>query len=122
MPALTGFMKSFHFLVYHSELTSELTMKAGQLPVINFYLPQTEERPGKNLKLRTALRSMMFSLLDARTGYAVGENGAILKCISPPDTNIVIPEQFFLYQNYPNPFNSKIPKIAYDLAEVGVWL
>jgi hypothetical protein len=55
---------------------------------------------------------------DVRTGYAVGENGAILKYISPPDTTVVIPDQFFLYQNYPNPFNSKTV-IGYQLSVSG---
>jgi photosystem II stability/assembly factor-like uncharacterized protein len=56
--------------------------------------------------------------LDARIGYAVGENGVILKYISPPDTNVFIPDQFFLYQNYPNPFNSKTV-IGFDLSTSG---
>jgi photosystem II stability/assembly factor-like uncharacterized protein len=43
---------------------------------------------------------------DVRTGYASGENGIILKYISPPDTNIFVSKNFILYQNYPNPFNS----------------
>jgi photosystem II stability/assembly factor-like uncharacterized protein len=55
---------------------------------------------------------------DDKTGYAVGENGVILKHVSPPDTNVVIPDQFFLYQNYPNPFNSRTV-ISYDMAASG---
>lgn len=55
---------------------------------------------------------------DAKTGYAAGENGAVLKYISPPDSSINLPEQFFLYQNYPNPFNSKTV-IRYDLSVSG---
>jgi len=55
---------------------------------------------------------------DTKTGYAVGENGAVLKYISPPDSSINVPEQFFLYQNYPNPFNSKTV-ISYDLSASG---
>jgi len=49
-----------------------------------------------------------LQFLDARTGYAVGENGTILKL----DPNLVAvekeispPSDFILYQNYPNPFN-----------------
>jgi len=59
-----------------------------------------------------------IQFLDARTGYAVGENGAVLKYISPPDSSINLPEQFFLYQNYPNPFNSKTV-IRYSLSMYG---
>jgi photosystem II stability/assembly factor-like uncharacterized protein len=55
---------------------------------------------------------------DTKTGYAVGENGAVLKYISPPDSSINVPKQFFLYQNYPNPFNSKTV-ISYDLSASG---
>ena len=56
--------------------------------------------------------------LNARTGYAVGENGVVLKYLSPEDTIIVLPNQFVLYQNYPNPFNSKT-MIGYDMAASG---
>lgn len=59
-----------------------------------------------------------LQFLDAKIGYAVGENGVILKYISPPGSIINVPEQFFLYQNYPNPFNSKTV-ISYDLSASG---
>lgn len=49
-----------------------------------------------------------IQFLDARTGYAVGENGVILKL----DPTLVGVEKeipplagYILYQNYPNPFN-----------------
>jgi photosystem II stability/assembly factor-like uncharacterized protein len=49
-----------------------------------------------------------IQFLDARTGYAVGENGAILK-LDPTlvgvEKELPSPEDFILYQNYPNPFN-----------------
>ena len=45
---------------------------------------------------------------DARTGYAVGENGVILK-LDPTlvgvEQVINTPTEFILHQNYPNPFN-----------------
>lgn len=45
---------------------------------------------------------------DARTGYAVGENGVILK-LDPTLVGVEnepeFPDDFILYQNYPNPFN-----------------
>jgi photosystem II stability/assembly factor-like uncharacterized protein len=56
--------------------------------------------------------------LGARTGYAIGEKGVVLKYISPEDTTIILPNQFVLYQNYPNPFNSKT-LIGYDLVVGG---
>jgi photosystem II stability/assembly factor-like uncharacterized protein len=59
-----------------------------------------------------------IQFLDARTGYAAGENGVVLKYVSPEDTIIILPNQFVLYQNYPNPFNSKT-MIGYDMAASG---
>lgn len=45
---------------------------------------------------------------DSRTGYAVGENGIILK-LDPTSVEVEkefsSPEDFVLFQNYPNPFN-----------------
>jgi hypothetical protein len=58
--------------------------------------------------ITTSLRSLYF--IDAQTGWAVGDNGRILKTTTggfvpvKPISN-EIPEQFKLYQNYPNPFN-----------------
>jgi len=59
---------------------------------------------------------------DARNGYAVGENGVILK-LDPTlvgvEDEILSPNEFILYQNYPNPFNPKT-KISWQLP-VGSW-
>jgi len=51
-----------------------------------------------------------LTFLDSRSGFAVGEDGVILKYIpGPVDVydvgNEVISSIFVLYQNYPNPFN-----------------
>jgi photosystem II stability/assembly factor-like uncharacterized protein len=57
---------------------------------------------------------------DARTGYAVGENGVILKldpALVEVEDEISQPEEFILYQNYPNPFNSST-KIKFTLPSV----
>ncbi|MBT8386799.1 MAG: T9SS type A sorting domain-containing protein, partial [Ignavibacteria bacterium] len=48
--------------------------------------------------------------VDSRNGFAVGENGVILKYIPGPVdvkeiNNNVVPSDIVLYQNYPNPFN-----------------
>ena len=49
-----------------------------------------------------------LQFLDAKTGYAVGENGVILK-LDPTmvgiEKDIPPAAEFILYQNYPNPFN-----------------
>jgi photosystem II stability/assembly factor-like uncharacterized protein len=49
-----------------------------------------------------------LQFLDAKTGYAVGENGVILK-LDPTlvgiEKDIPPATEFILYQNYPNPFN-----------------
>ena len=66
----------------------------------------------------TVIYDLQF--LDARTGYAVGENGAILK-LNPSlvgiEKEIPSPENFILYQNYPNPFNPST-KIKFALPSV----
>jgi hypothetical protein len=58
---------------------------------------------------------------DARTGYAVGENGTILK-LDPTLVNVEnepdLPEDFILFQNYPNPFNP-ITKISFQVSDFG---
>jgi photosystem II stability/assembly factor-like uncharacterized protein len=58
---------------------------------------------------------------DARTGYAVGENGVILK-LDPTlvgiDKEIPSPADFILYQNYPNPFNPST-KIRFQISDFG---
>ena len=47
--------------------------------------------------------------LDSLNGWAIGNNGAILKfnsdLIGIDDTELSIPSDFMLEQNYPNPFN-----------------
>ncbi len=58
---------------------------------------------------------------DARTGYAVGENGAILKLdpsLVEVEKEIPLPADFILFQNYPNPFNSRTV-IGYQLSTSG---
>jgi len=58
-----------------------------------------------------------LTFADSITGYAVGENGAILKYRKeieiPTDS---IPSDYILYQNYPNPFNS-LTRINYSIKE-----
>jgi hypothetical protein len=58
------------------------------------------------------------------TGWAVGDNGTILKTttggISP--VNIIsteVPESFELYQNYPNPFNP-VTHIGFLISDFGL--
>ena len=53
---------------------------------------------------------VVFDLVftDPFTGYAVGENGLILKYkqnTTKAEDNINLPQKFMLYQNFPNPFN-----------------
>jgi len=64
--------------------------------------------------------SVIYDLqfLDARTGYAVGENGTILKldpALVGVEKVIPSPEDFILFQNYPNPFNPRTV-IGYQLS------
>jgi photosystem II stability/assembly factor-like uncharacterized protein len=75
-------------------------------------------------EMETPNSVVIFDLMftDSITGYAVGENGVVLKYIPQPvsvnsDVEIV-PEEFVLHQNYPNPFNPStrigfsIPRVA----------
>lgn len=63
------------------------------------------------IEKETPANSTIYDLqfLDARTGYAVGQDGVILK-LNPDavsvDDEIYPSEEFILYPNYPNPFNS----------------
>lgn len=59
-----------------------------------------------------------LQFLDARNGFAAGENGVILKldpALVSVGKELDSPNKFILHQNYPNPFNSKT-MIGYDLA------
>lgn len=60
---------------------------------------------------------------DVRTGYAVGENGVILKLKSAYEPASVEEQNsplntFILYQNYPNPFNPST-KIRFGISDGG---
>ena len=49
-----------------------------------------------------------LTFTDPFTGYAVGENGLILKYkqnTTKAEYNINLPQKFMLHQNFPNPFN-----------------
>ena len=67
----------------------------------------TSDRGETWSEVETPDSSIIYDLqfLDARHGYAVGENGRVLKYFPPPDTSDVNPMLYVLYQNYPNPFN-----------------
>ena len=62
-----------------------------------------------------------LQFLDTRTGYAVGENGVILK-LDPTlvgvENKIPLVDGFILYQNYPNPFNPTT-KIGFQISAFG---
>jgi hypothetical protein len=62
-----------------------------------------------------------LQFLDAKTGYAVGENGVILK-LDPAlvgiEKDIPPTAEFILYQNYPNPFNPST-KIRFQISDLG---
>jgi photosystem II stability/assembly factor-like uncharacterized protein len=58
-----------------------------------------------------------LTFTDSVTGYAVGQNGLILKYkrnITSAENNVQLPEKFVLHQNYPNPFNPST-KINYTI-------
>ena len=59
-----------------------------------------------------------LQFLDARNGYAVGDNGVILK-LDPTlvgiEDEILLSDEFILYQNYPNPFNPST-KIGFQIS------
>jgi photosystem II stability/assembly factor-like uncharacterized protein len=60
-----------------------------------------------------------LTFADSSTGYAVGENGVILKYrkeIEIPTDSDSIPSNYILRQNYPNPFNS-LTRINYSIIE-----
>ena len=58
---------------------------------------------------------------DARNGYAVGQDGVILKfdpTLVGAKDNLIPINDFILYQNYPNPFNP-FTKIGFEIADRG---
>lgn len=62
-----------------------------------------------------------LQFLDTRTGYAVGENGVILKLdptLVEVENEIPVANGFILYQNYPNPFNPTT-KIGFQISASG---
>jgi photosystem II stability/assembly factor-like uncharacterized protein len=62
-----------------------------------------------------------LQFIDARTGYAVGEQGVILKLdptLVEVENESDFPEDFILFQNYPNPFNP-ITKIRFQISDFG---
>ena len=67
--------------------------------------------------------SIIYDLqfVKARNGYAVGQDGVILK-LDPALVNVEdevnSPTQFILYQNYPNPFNSTT-NIKFNIPDFG---
>jgi len=70
----------------------------------------TSDKGATWIEKQTPDSAVIFDLnfADSSTGYAVGENGAILKYkwnITKAEDNINLPEKFVLHQNYPNPFN-----------------
>jgi photosystem II stability/assembly factor-like uncharacterized protein len=70
----------------------------------------TSDRGDTWIEKQTPDSTVIFDLTfaDSSTGYAVGENGAILKYkrnITKAEDNINLPEKYVLHQNYPNPFN-----------------
>ena len=74
----------------------------------------------------TVDNSRIYDLVftDSLTGYAVGEDGVILKYkfqnpVSVTESILNSPEDFILYQNYPNPFNPST-NIKYSIPADGI--
>jgi photosystem II stability/assembly factor-like uncharacterized protein len=70
----------------------------------------TSDRGDTWHEFETPDSSVIYDLqfTDARHGYAVGENGVILKLdpsLVTVEPEMGQPNEFILYQNYPNPFN-----------------
>lgn len=89
------------------------------LGIVDSFLVSTNA--GANWRLvGTPSQSKIYNLLfvDQRNGWAVGNEGVILKfnsdLINVSNNNILLPESFILHQNYPNPFNP-VTVIGYEL-------
>lgn len=79
----------------------------------------TSDRGETWIEKPTPDSAVIFDLTfaDSIIGYAVGENGAILKYRNEIEiTTDSIPSDYILYQNYPNPFNS-LTRINYSIKE-----
>jgi len=77
---------------------------------------------GINWNVQYSLANVQFGgvcFVNENTGYAVGQNGTIMKTTSGGVVNIkmvsnFIPDKYILYQNYPNPFNPET-KIKFEI-------
>jgi photosystem II stability/assembly factor-like uncharacterized protein len=83
----------------------------------------TSDRGENWSEIETPDSSIIYDLqfLDARNGYAVGENGVVLKLdpnLVSVENKVKMPTQLILYQNYPNPFNPTT-KICYAIPAEG---
>ena len=66
----------------------------------------------KETQVDTDASILEIFFYDSLHGFAVGQNGTILKYKPPIVDNVstqsgLTPERFILHQNYPNPFNSR---------------
>ena len=62
-----------------------------------------------------------LQFVNSQTGYAVGDNGVILKFVPPPvnvEAESSIVNHYILYPNYPNPFNPST-NIRFRISDFG---
>ena len=111
-------------MVYHSDIDFRTYNEGWSASGYKFLLTTNRGETWEEFETPDSAVVYNLQFLDAKTGYAVGENGVILK-LDPTlvgiEKDIPPAAEFILYQNYPNPFNPYKHKIHDSRLSPHLW-